>query len=60
LDKLNEKVFNLQLSTQLEIRLINSVAPMQGVFMKEHIQAREKFMQGTLKAAKLFEGLNKR
>ena len=60
LDKSNQKVFTSQLSRHLEIRLIESVAPIQGVDMKEHMESREKFWQGTLKAARLYGGLNKR
>ena len=60
LDKSNQKAFTSQLSNHLEIRLIESVAPMVGIDMKEHIESREKFWQGTLKAAKLYGGLNKR
>ena len=60
LDKSNQKVFTSQLRNHLEIRLIESVAPMVGIDMKEHIESREKFWQGTLKAAKLYGGLNKR
>ena len=44
----------------IDVRLIESVAPIEGVDMKEHMEDREKFWQGTLKAAKLFGGLNKR
>ena len=60
LDKSDQKAFTSQLSQHLDIRLIESVASIPGVDMKEHMEAREKFWQGTLKAAKLFGGLNKR
>ena len=60
LDKGNQKQFTSQLSQHLEVRLIESVDHIQGTNMKEHLESREKFWQGALKAARLFGGINKR
>ena len=60
LDKGNQKQFTSQLSQHLEVRLIESVDRIQGTNMKEHLESREKFWQGALKAARLFGGINNR
>ena len=60
LDKSTQSIFTSQLSSHLEIVIIECVVPVPGKTIKEQLEIREKFWQGTLKAAKLFGGINKR
>lgn len=60
LDKSNFSNFTSSLSSQLNLIVIESVAPIQGKTMKEACQERENYWQGILKATKLFGGINKR
>ena len=60
LDKSTQALYTSQLSSHLSIVLIECVEEVPGKTMKEQLEIREKFWQGTLKAAKLFGGINKR
>ena len=60
LDKSNQAAYTSQLSEQLEIVLLESVASIPGTDMKTHLLSRETYWQGALKASKLFGGINKR
>ena len=57
LDKSTQSIFTSQLSSHLEIVIIECVVPVPGKTIKEQLEIREKFWQGTLKAAKLFGAL---
>jgi hypothetical protein len=60
LDKSNQTAYTTSLSEQLEVLIIESVAPIQGIDMKKHLLSRENYWQGALKASKLYGGINKR
>ena len=60
LDKSNQTAYTTSLSEQLEVLIIESVAPIQGMDMKKHLLSRENYWQGALKASKLYGGINKR
>ena len=60
LDTSSQKVFTSQLSKQISIIIIESVAPIDGIDMKSLLQERENFWQGTLKSTQFYGGINKR
>ena len=60
LNKASHAEYSTSLSEQLEVILIESVAPIPGIDMKKHLLDRETYWQGALKATKLFGGINKR
>ena len=60
LNKASQVEYTSQLREHLSLIIIESVEPIPGLNMKEHLKSREDFWQATLKASQLFGGINKR
>ena len=61
LDTTDQKRFTSQLAEHLEVTLIESVTTVpKGYTLKKYLEEREDFWKGTLKADRLFGGINKR
>ena len=60
LDKSTQAAYTSQLKEHLEVTILESVEPVAGRPMKTTLEQRETFWQGTLKATRLFGGINKR
>ena len=60
LDKSTQAIYTSQLSMHLDLIILESVEPLEGRDMKKYLLEREAFWQATMKASRMFGGLNKR